>query len=228
MTCQMKMSLGLYLLGAAEPGERARVEAHLPGCRECQAELITLAPLPGLLAGVPDELRPGGALPDGGPGQPTPARARGRPGWTWVAAAVAACVAAAVGLAGGLWLASTGPAHRPATVTLSGANPVLHMSATAILAKTSWGTSIQLRLVGLPLKVPCRLLVRSKTGGTEIAGVWDAWRKGPISVPASVGWYPSGIASLQVATAAKTLVTMSAGHWTAPARAASSSSRQRR
>ena len=32
MSCQMMMSLGVYVLGAADAGERARVEAHLPGC----------------------------------------------------------------------------------------------------------------------------------------------------------------------------------------------------
>ncbi|MBO0818335.1 MAG: zf-HC2 domain-containing protein, partial [Actinobacteria bacterium] len=79
MSCQMMMSLGVYLLGAADPGERARVEAHLPGCPVCQAELTRLAPLPGLLADVPNDLRPAGGLPGDAAGQVAPARTRGRP-----------------------------------------------------------------------------------------------------------------------------------------------------
>jgi hypothetical protein len=131
------------------------------------------------------------------------------------AAAVAACVAAAAGAAGGFWLAQAGGAARPATMTLSATNPATHTWATAALTATSWGTSIQLRLSGAPLNVPCRLIVRSRTGATEVAGVWDAWRDGPISVPASAGWLPSGIASLEVATTAKTLLTITVAHHTA-------------
>jgi hypothetical protein len=230
MSCQLMMSLGVYVLGAADAAERARVEAHLPGCPACQAELMGLAPLPGLLADVPGDLRPAGKLPGEAAGHAAPARTRGRPDRrrrvAAVAparpgarpdrrrriAAVAACVAAAAGAAGGFWLAPTGAAHRPPTVTLSGANPGMHVTATAALTATSWGTSIQLRLRGLPLNVPCRLVVRSRTGATEVTGVWAAWSDGPISVPASADWRPSDIASLEVATPARTLVTISAAH----------------
>jgi len=211
MSCLMMMSLGVYVLGAADGAERARVEAHLPGCPACQAELMKLAPLPGLLAGVPGDMR---AQPDP-PGrtarQPAQAGTHRRPARPWRAIAAAACVAAAAGTAGGIWLTDTGAAPRPATVTLSGTNPAMHVSATAVLTATSWGTSIQLRLRGAPLNEPCRLIARSRAGATEVTGVWAAWRDGPITVPASVGLRPSDIASLQVATTAKTLVTISAG-----------------
>jgi len=211
MSCLMMMSLGVYVLGAADGAERARVEAHLPGCPACQAELMKLAPLPGLLAGVPGDAR---AQPDP-PGrtarQPAPAGTHRRPARRWRAIAAAACAAAAAGTAGGIWLTNTGAAPRPATVTLSGTNPATQVSATAVLTATSWGTSIQLRLRGAPLNEPCRLIARSRTGATEVTGVWTAWRDGPITVPASAGLRPSDIASLQVATTAKTLVTIAAG-----------------
>ena len=232
MSCQMMMSLGVYVLGAADAGERARVAAHLPGCPPCQAELMRLAPLPGLLADVPGDLRPAGKLPGEAAGRAAPAGTRGRshrqrraaavapartgarPDRRWRVAAVAASAAAVAGAAGGFWLAptGTGTAPRPAAVTLSGANPAMRVSATAALTATSWGTSIQLHLRGLPLNVPCRLIVHSRTGATEVTGVWDAWSDGPISVPASAGWRPSDIASLEVATPARTLVTISAAH----------------
>jgi len=230
MSCQMMMSLGVYVLGAADAGERARVAAHLPGCPPCQAELMRLAPLPGLLADVPGDLRPAGKLPGEAAGRAAPAGTRGRshrqrraaavapartgarPDRRWRVAAIAASAAAVAGAAGGFWLAptGTGTAPRPAAVTLSGANPAMRVSATAALTATSWGTSIQLSLRGLPLNVPCRLIVHSRTGATEVSGVWDAWSDGPISVPASARWRPSNIASLEVATPAKTLVTIGA------------------
>jgi hypothetical protein len=249
MTCHMMMSLGVYVLGAADAEESRRVQAHLPGCPECRAELALLTPLPGLLARVPEDTlaaephpgravvqrpdrsaglapdrsaglapdrsaglapdRSAGLAPDRAAGRSAPVRTLGRSARTWRAAAMAASVAAIAGAAGGFWLAPGAPSHQPATVTLSGANPALHVTATAALTATSWGTSIQLRVNGLPLNVPCRLIVRSRAGATEITGVWDAWRTGPITVPASAGWLPSDIASLQVATTARNLVTIS-------------------
>jgi putative zinc finger protein len=211
MSCLMMMSLGVYVLGAADGAERARVEAHLPGCPACQAELMKLAPLPGMLAGVPSDMRAQPDPPGRTAGRPASAGARIRPARRWRAIAAAACVAVAAGTAGGIWLTATGAAPRPVTVTLSGTNPATHVSATAVLTATSWGTLIQLRLRGAPLNVPCRLIARSRAGATEVTGVWDAWRDGPISVPASAGWRPSDIASLQVATTARTLVTIGAG-----------------
>ncbi|HZC40690.1 MAG TPA: zf-HC2 domain-containing protein, partial [Streptosporangiaceae bacterium] len=50
------MSLGVFVLGAADAAERQRVAGHLPGCPDCRAELARLAPLPGLLAQVPEDL----------------------------------------------------------------------------------------------------------------------------------------------------------------------------
>src|SRR5262249_59336621 len=94
--------------------ERARVEAHLPGCPACQGELIALAPLPGLLAGVPGDMRAQGQLPGGSASQPAPAIRRGRPGRRWRAVAAAACVAAAGGAAGGVLGAGAGAAPPPA------------------------------------------------------------------------------------------------------------------
>ncbi|HEY2577240.1 MAG TPA: hypothetical protein VGI74_13120 [Streptosporangiaceae bacterium] len=136
--------------------------------------------------------------------QPGP-QARRRPWW---AAAVAA--AAAIGLAGGFWFAprQADPQPPAATVIFSGANPVSHVQATAALTATSWGTSIELELHGVPLYVQCRLVAHSRGGGTEVTGMWSSWSDGSFSVPASAAWLPSDITSLQVVTAAGSLVTM--------------------
>jgi len=217
MTCTMMMSLGVYVLGAADSAERQRLEAHLPACPACRAELTRLAPLPGLLAGIPESMRDTARSPGSQAGSPgrqarRPARAL-RPGGTrlrWAAGA-AACLAAAAATAG-FWLSSGGGGHHVAALTLAGANPATHVSATATLTATSWGTSIQLLVSGLPENVECRLVVRSRTGQTEVTGVWDAWQDGPVSIPASASWRLSDIASLQVTTTTRNLVTISAGN----------------
>jgi hypothetical protein len=163
-----------------------------------------------MLASVPDDMLEAVPPPDRTARRPMRATTGGRLSRSWRVAAIAACVAAVAGAAGGLWLApkDAGP---PATMTLTAVNPATHVTATAALTATSWGTSIQLSLTGVPLNVPCHLVVRSRAGATEVSGVWDAWRSGPISVPASADWLPSDIAGLQVTAANKTLVTISTG-----------------
>ncbi|MGH3279021.1 MAG: anti-sigma factor family protein, partial [Trebonia sp.] len=53
MDCpEARISLGVYVLGAIDPAERALVDAHLSTCRECRDELAGLAGLPALLARV--------------------------------------------------------------------------------------------------------------------------------------------------------------------------------
>jgi anti-sigma factor RsiW len=54
---EARPSLGVYVLGAIDPAERALVDAHLVTCRDCRDELAGLAGLPALLARVnPDEI----------------------------------------------------------------------------------------------------------------------------------------------------------------------------
>jgi hypothetical protein len=56
MDCdQARISLGVYVLGAIDPAERAMVDAHLANCEACRAELDELAGLPALLAMVSTE-----------------------------------------------------------------------------------------------------------------------------------------------------------------------------
>jgi hypothetical protein len=218
MTCPVTVHLGVYALGAADAAERVLVESHLPVCQVCRAELATLEPLPGLLARVPANLLRADpppatherALPapliTAGKTRARQARPSARR-WRGVAAIGAA---AALGASAGIWFARPAANSPPAAITLSGANPVTHVSVTVTLTATSWGTSIRLQALGLPLNQLCRLIVRSRAGATEVAGVWDAWRSGPVSIPGSAAWRPADIVSLQVATTTRSLVTVAA------------------
>lgn len=216
MTCPITVRLGVYALGAADTAERMLVESHLASCPACRAELAHLEPLPRLLASVPAHLVKSDPPPARSRRAPvfaagsTPARRAGASAGRWrVAAAVAAAVAA-LGAAGGIWIAQPTPNQPRSGVTLSGANPATHVRVTVTLTGTSWGTSIRVLAWGLPLNQSCRLIVRSRRGGTEVAGAWDAWRAGPVSIPASAPWRLADIASLQVATTSRSLVTITA------------------
>ena len=71
MDCgEARMSLGVYVLGAIDPAERALVDAHLANCRDCRDELAGLAGLPALLARVSTEEAI--ALAEEGPAIPVP------------------------------------------------------------------------------------------------------------------------------------------------------------
>jgi hypothetical protein len=62
-----KLSLGVYVLGAIEPADRALVDSHLTTCRDCRDELAGLAGLPALLARVSPEEAMALAVIDGPP-----------------------------------------------------------------------------------------------------------------------------------------------------------------
>jgi hypothetical protein len=228
MTCPVTERLGVYALGAADEAECLLVESHLAACQSCRAELERLQPLPALLARVPASLigtdsptsrfgreraAQASRVRRTRTGKPSAPTARGWPvRWRGLAAVAAA---AALGVSGGFWFAQPGVSRptakvAPATVTLSGANPVTHVRVSVMLSATSWGTSIRLRASGLPLNQTCRLIVRSRSGATEIAGTWQAWAGGPMTIPASAAWRPADIASLQLATASRNLVTVTA------------------
>ena len=237
MTCPVTVRLGVYALGAADEAERVLVEGHLATCQACQQELAFLEPLPGLLARVPVDLirtdspaRPHERAPVARTtraGNRRPAKVRAgrvragdvRGGKVRASAgrlrtSVSLAAAAALGAAG-FWLAQQAETQRgavspPAAITLSGANPTTNVRVTITLAATSWGTSIKLMARGLPLNQPCWLVVRSRTGGTEVAGAWDAWSTGPVTIPGSAAWLPRDIASIQVTTSSRTLVTVAA------------------
>src|SRR5579863_5867500 len=50
---EIRQALGVYVLGAIDPAERARVDEHLATCHECREELASLAGLPAMLRKVP-------------------------------------------------------------------------------------------------------------------------------------------------------------------------------
>ncbi|HUB37709.1 MAG TPA: zf-HC2 domain-containing protein [Streptosporangiaceae bacterium] len=114
MTCPVTVRLGVYALGAVDAGERVLVETHLLTCQACRSELARLQPLPGLLARVPANLlradqapvKSSGRAPITRTGDTRAGKARSSAGrWRSVAGVVAA---AALGAAGGFWLAPQG------------------------------------------------------------------------------------------------------------------------
>lgn len=133
MECpEARISLGVYVLGAIDPAERAQVDAHLATCQECRDELAGLAGLPALLGRISKEEAIALADPEGeafplaevaAPEPPrellatvldlTAARRRRRR-WRDAGIGVAAAAIVAAGVFGGLRLGSS-PAQPAAT-----------------------------------------------------------------------------------------------------------------
>ena len=76
MTCEHTLDVAPYALGTLDRDDRARMEAHLPGCAECREVLASVEGLPGLLALVPpDAFRADGTAADGAAPAPRPSEA---------------------------------------------------------------------------------------------------------------------------------------------------------
>jgi hypothetical protein len=203
MDCpEARISLGVYVLGAIEPAERALVEAHLATCRDCRDELAGLASLPALLSRVSTEEAIALATTDGPPAmvggdaaEPprellatvldlTSARRRRRR-WREASLGVAAALIVAVGVFAGLRIGS-GPAS-PATVAqgqqglsygpASGPMQTVtgksaSMTATVSFSPMGWGTQLGALVNGIPVGTNCQLWVIEPNGNRLLAANW--------------------------------------------------------
>jgi anti-sigma factor RsiW len=178
---EIRHALGVYVLGAIEPGDRTLVDEHLATCADCREELASLAGMPALLRRVPtaeaERLAVGDA--DGAAPGETPsdhllpsllartARARRVRRWRELAAAAAVVVLAlGAGAAGATLLQSGQAAHqqqisaqRHAWHTVSAVNSRTGASVTVRYAPRAWETTITVRVSGIPAETICQFQV---------------------------------------------------------------------
>jgi len=187
---EIRISLGAYVLGALEPADRARVDAHLATCADCRDELASLAGLPGLLGRVSraevetEPTAPGPQLLDRLLRAAAAERRRSRRR-TWVAAVAAGVVAlAAVGVAIGV----THDRHQTlkaappgVSETFTATDPVTHVQASVTEWKKGWGASLQVTVTGVTEElagVRCQLIAVGPDGKTDVAASWAAPNEG--------------------------------------------------
>jgi Putative zinc-finger len=194
-SCRMyRELLGVYVVGAIEPHERAAMDEHLTQCYECREELAGLAPLPALLRRVPlaEAERIAAARPDPYQGaEPTPelldsllARTAAKRRSTRVRAifAVAAALLIAVGGAAAVTESLSPPSHAgPFEVS---AASVGNVTATVRYGASSWGTAMSVRVAGVPQWTNCKFYVVTKDGRRVLAGTWSVGQDGGRL------WYP--------------------------------------
>jgi predicted anti-sigma-YlaC factor YlaD len=196
MTCHdTTLSLGVYLLGALDPVERAEVEDHLRDCPSCQDELSELEGLPALLSrltiedvtveplAVPEDLfERVAARARAEQAQRDPSRLTRHRRLMAVAAAVVVLAAGGVS-----WSALHSPAAKPSHVAAAprrSTHPPTHsatqhgVTMTVTLAAQATGTGLNVTVSGLPHDEHCRLIAIAADGSRDVAGRWDATYSG--------------------------------------------------
>ena len=221
-------SLGVYVLGAIDPAERALVDAHLVTCWDCRDELAGLAGLPALLARVnPDEIsricaddtvrtvaddRPPGELI--GTVLDLAAARRRRTRWRFAAAA-AAVLAIAGGLYGGLSSITTTrtfavPASPGGThwETVEAASSVTGASASVAYSHEMWGDAFEVLVDHIPVGTTCQLWVVHPDGTrTQVAAWTTAGDEGEVWYGGSMARTAQPISSFQITAGHKVLLT---------------------
>jgi hypothetical protein len=215
MDCaEARLSLGVYVLGAIDPAERAMVESHLAGCRACREELASLAGLPALLARVSPEEAIALAASDPRPAweeevlEPpdrlvgkvldlTAARRRRRR-WRESIIGVAAALVIAVGVFSGLRITAA-----PAPPSAAGSMPPIGtpsgtwqlatgqshgMDVTVKYVQMNWGTFLTSKVSGIPSGTTCQIWVVVPGKGRILAGSWK------VGYDERSVWYPASAA----------------------------------
>jgi hypothetical protein len=218
---EIRLALGVYVLGAIDPAERALVDAHLSDCQDCREELAGLAGLPALLGRVPmpdverlalddTELRhleePPAELLDSLLGRIS-ARRRARR-WRGVLAAAAAAVIAIGGGIGGGVLISHGQGVAQGFDLVRGSSAATHVSAAVYYGPGIAGTSMQVQVSGIPDGTHCHMWVTTFGGQHFLVGSW-------MVTGAHGNWYQAGssvaaakIRSFDITAGGKVLVNV--------------------
>jgi hypothetical protein len=201
----IRQTLGVYVLGAIDPAERATVDAHLAGCPECREELAGLAGLPALLGRVPFEEAEritGFYSEQGMPAEQADdatlvpvlakvAHQRRVRRWRGLAAAAAVVLAATT-----VSTVSMHVADSPAAIHWQRGqmtDPATHISMAVEYAAQPGGTKLEAQVTGIPAGTDCEFYVIGSGGEKWSAGSWTVANayKSPwyqASSSAQIGW----------------------------------------
>ncbi|GGU56017.1 anti-sigma factor family protein [Lentzea flava] len=208
MSCQHTVDVGAYLFGSLDPKERSAFERHLPGCEACRAEMLRLAPLPGLLGRL--SLEDVEHLDDL-PAPPKPNRQRG-------VLIVCAAVLAALALAGGVLALRPASAPTSAPASTSAAPPPAPtwaaqdqktgVGASVAMITKSWGTEMRFKFEHVKPGARCKVMVFDKGGQREIGGWWGSDHAPDEEIPGSTSFRVDRIDRLEVSDESGLLVTL--------------------
>jgi hypothetical protein len=201
VSCQHTVDVGAYLFGSLDLKERSAFERHLPECDTCQAEMLRLAPLPGLLGRLSledvenlDEIP---ALP------PKPNHQRR-------VLVVCAAVLTALALAGGILFLRPAepPPGPPPAPTWVAQDPGTGVTASVSMVTKSWGTEMWFELGNVKPGARCKVMVFDRQGRREIGGWWGSDHAPDERIPGSTSFRLDQIDRLEVSEEGGPLVTL--------------------
>jgi Putative zinc-finger len=222
----IRQLLGVYVVGAIDPFERAQVDEHLAECQPCRDELAGLAGLPAMLSRVPAEDVERLGLLNLPEAMQSPddlldsllrkvsAKRKSRM-WRSVAAVAAAAAIAAGGATAASQLAGSaagGPAAQYEQVSAKTG----HVAAMVDYAPVRWGTAMRVQVSGIKPGTVCQFWVVGKNGTSAYAGAWTvagnfgsgygekAW------YPASSGVSADSVRGFQITSGGKVLLDIPA------------------
>jgi anti-sigma factor RsiW len=183
---EVRLSLGAYVLGALDPADRSRVDAHLASCPDCRDELASFAALPGLLGRVSraevetEPADPGPQLLERLLGAAAAERRHDRRRRILTSVAAAVIALAAIGVSVGFGVTHDGDSTPPVAVapqTFTATNQQTHVQATITETKKGWGAAVDVSVVGVTADLAgpsCQLIAVGPDGKTDVAASWAA------------------------------------------------------
>ena len=200
-----RICLGAYVLGALDPAERGRVDAHLAECDSCRDELASFAALPGLLSRasiaevevVPESPRP--ELLQRLLTAVASERRRGRR-VRWLSAAAAAAIVVAAATVAGVAV-SARHSTPAAAATFTATNADTRVTASVTEWRKAWGAALQVQVTGVvagSYPERCQLIAVATDGTKDIAGTWAPTTSGKIIAQGATSMSPTQIAWFEV------------------------------
>ncbi len=236
---EIRHSLGVYVLGAIDPADRALVDDHLATCPDCREELASLAGLPALLRRVPTaeaerltEAESAADILDDGSGDHlltgllarTARVRRSRRVRELVAAAAVAVLALGAGAAGASVIQGGAPVAARAPVVhhhvqrghtwqlVSGTNTRTGATLTVKYRPMPWGTTMTANVAGIAPGTVCQLQVTDVSGHHWVVGGWRVgnYRGAPVWYPASTSLADAHLHSFELIAGGKVLAWVKA------------------
>ncbi len=230
---QIRHALGVYVLGAIDPVDRAQVDEHLATCPECREELAGLAGLPALLRRVPTAEAERLAVADPAEEAQLDAAAaellpsalarttlvRRKRRWRELAAAAAVAVLAlGAGAAGAHLLQSGTPAPGRAVAgqglhwhTVASTSTASEAGLIVKYARKPWGTTMQIRVWGIRPGTVCQFVVVDVHGHRWVLGGWRVnYSGGPAWYPVSTSLADGQLRTFEVTAAGHVLASVHA------------------
>jgi anti-sigma factor RsiW len=216
---EIRQALGVYVLGAIDPAERAEVDEHLASCPGCREELATLAGLPAMLRKVPMVEAERLAAPDAEPDAAEvpseemldslvarTANVRRMRRWRGLAAAAAVVVLA---LGGGAAIANAMQPSSPAAAvhwdTAAGGTSGIHL--TVKYRSVESGVQLKANVTGhLAAGTVCEFQLLNNQGTVMPLGSWQFW-SGSAWYPASASVSDSSIRAFELTVGGKVVAS---------------------